>query len=87
LLYCDHRPNPQQGSDVIEEVGLFDFLRNTNIPKQSKKCTIYSDASKNEFGCALMQENKAVGYASRQLEPYERNYLTYDLEQAIMVLH
>jgi len=34
---------------------------------------------KNEFGCALMKENKVVAYASQWPKPYEENYSTHDL--------
>jgi len=37
------------------------------------------------WGCVLMQEDKVVAYASRQLKPYEKNYPTYDLELAAVV--
>nr|GFC82478.1 hypothetical protein [Tanacetum cinerariifolium] len=33
---------------------------------------IYSDASKKGLGCVLMQHGKVSAYASRQLNPYER---------------
>nr|GFA81771.1 putative reverse transcriptase domain-containing protein [Tanacetum cinerariifolium] len=32
---------------------------------------IYSDASKKGLGCVLMQQDKVIAYASRQLKPYE----------------
>nr|GFB86099.1 reverse transcriptase [Tanacetum cinerariifolium] len=40
---------------------------------------IYSDASKKGLGCVLMQHAKVIAYASRQLKPFEVNYLTHDL--------
>ena len=46
---------------------------------------IFSDASLNGLGCVLMQEGKVVAYASRQLKPYEKNYLMHDLELSIIV--
>nr|GEZ73413.1 putative reverse transcriptase domain-containing protein [Tanacetum cinerariifolium] len=46
---------------------------------------IYSDASKKGLGCVLMQYGKVIAYASRQLKPYEVNYLTHDLELAAVV--
>ena len=46
---------------------------------------IFSDASLNGLGCALMQEGKVVAYASRQLKPHEKNYPTHDLELAAIV--
>ena len=45
----------------------------------------FSDTSLNGLGCVLMQEGKVVAYASRQLKPHEKNYLTHDLELAAIV--
>jgi len=52
---------------------------------EGKEYTIYSDASKNGLGCVLMQEDKVVAYASRQLKSYEKNYPTHNLELAAVV--
>ena len=35
--------------------------------------------------CVLMQEGRAVAYASRQLRPHEINYPIHDLELAAVV--
>ncbi|KAA3466201.1 CCHC-type integrase [Gossypium australe] len=43
------------------------------------------DASLNGLGCVLMQEDKVIAYAFRQLKPHEKNYPTHDLELAIIV--
>ena len=32
-----------------------------------------------------MQDEKVIAYASKQLKPYENNYLTHGLELAIVV--
>ncbi|GJU28487.1 putative reverse transcriptase domain-containing protein [Tanacetum coccineum] len=40
----------------------------------------YCDASKQSFGCVLMQQGKVIAYASRQLKKHEKNYTTHDLE-------
>nr|GFA03416.1 reverse transcriptase [Tanacetum cinerariifolium] len=50
------------------------------LPSGSGGFQIYSDASKKGLGCVLMQHGKVIAYASRQLEPYEVNYPTHDLE-------
>ena len=52
---------------------------------EEKEYTVYSDASKNGLGCVLIQADKVVAYASRQLKPYEKNYPTHDLELAAVV--
>nr|GEU55208.1 putative reverse transcriptase domain-containing protein [Tanacetum cinerariifolium] len=41
---------------------------------------VYCDASNQGFGCNLMQRNKVIAYASRQLKIHEKNYTTHDLE-------
>ena len=46
---------------------------------------IYSDPSKKGLGCVLMQHDKVVAYASRQLKDYGKNYPTHDLELAMVV--
>ncbi|KAA0052015.1 ty3-gypsy retrotransposon protein [Cucumis melo var. makuwa] len=46
---------------------------------------IYSDASKKELGCVLMQQGKVVAYASCQLKSHEQNYPTHNLELAAVV--
>nr|GEZ18419.1 hypothetical protein [Tanacetum cinerariifolium] len=43
---------------------------------------VYCDASKQGFGCVLMQRRKVIAYASRQLKTHENNYTTHDLELA-----
>ena len=47
--------------------------------------TIYSDASHQGLGCILIQHGKVIAYASRQLRLHEKNYLTHDLELAVVV--
>ena len=41
---------------------------------------MYYDASKDGLGCILMQFERVVAYASRQLKNHERNYPTHDME-------
>ncbi|GKV13621.1 hypothetical protein SLEP1_g24612 [Rubroshorea leprosula] len=50
------------------------------LPVNGEGFIIYSDASKKGLGCVLMQKDKVIAYASRQLKPYEENYPTHDLE-------
>ena len=55
------------------------------IPDVGKPFEVYCDASHLGLGCVLMQEKKAVAYASRQLKVHERNNPTHDLELAAIV--
>jgi hypothetical protein len=50
-----------------------------------KPFSIYFDASGQGLGCVLMQDGQVVAYASRQLRKHEVNYLTHDLELAVVV--
>ncbi len=54
-------------------------------PTSRKDFMIYSDASLNGLSCVLIQEEKVIAYASRQLKRHERNYPTHDLELAAIV--
>jgi hypothetical protein len=55
------------------------------IPYMEKSFSIYCDASGQGLGCVLMQDSCVVAYASRQLRKHEINYLTHDLELAVVV--
>ncbi|WMV19923.1 hypothetical protein MTR67_013308, partial [Solanum verrucosum] len=52
---------------------------------EGKEYVVYNDASHNSLGCVLMQEGKAISYASLKLKPHELNYPTRDLELADVV--
>ena len=54
-------------------------------PTSGKEYTLYSDASGIGLGCVLMQNEKVVAYASRQLKSHEQTYPTHDLELAAVV--
>ncbi|GKA65406.1 putative reverse transcriptase domain-containing protein [Tanacetum coccineum] len=41
---------------------------------------VYCDASHQGLGVVLMQKEKVIAYASRQLKPHEEKYTTHDLE-------
>jgi len=55
------------------------------MPSGPEGYVIYSDASKLELGCVLMQHSKVIAYAFRQLKNNEKNYPTHDLELAAVV--
>ncbi|WVZ90691.1 hypothetical protein U9M48_036972 [Paspalum notatum var. saurae] len=55
------------------------------LPDLHKDFVVYCDASRHGLGCVLMQDNKVVSYASRQLRAHEENYPTHELELAAVV--
>ncbi|GJT28052.1 putative reverse transcriptase domain-containing protein [Tanacetum coccineum] len=46
---------------------------------------VYCDASIKGLGVVLMQREKVIAYASRQLKIHEKNYTTHDLELGAVV--
>jgi len=46
---------------------------------------VHSDASKQGLGCLLVQRDRVVAYASRQLKTHMLNYPTHDLEFAVVI--
>jgi hypothetical protein len=55
-------------------------------PDIEKSFEVYCDASGTGIGRVLMQDGRAITYASRQLRCHEENYLTHDLE-LLTVIH
>jgi hypothetical protein len=55
------------------------------VPNMEKMFSIYYDVSGQVLGCVLMQDGHMVAYASQQLRKHEVNYLTHDLELAVVV--
>ncbi|GJU85187.1 putative nucleotidyltransferase, ribonuclease H [Tanacetum coccineum] len=55
------------------------------LPEDAHDLVVYCDASNQGFGCILMQRNKVIAYASRQLKIHEKNYTTHDLELSAVV--
>ncbi|GJY03694.1 putative reverse transcriptase domain-containing protein [Tanacetum coccineum] len=50
------------------------------LPKGNDDFVVYCDASLQGLGAVLMQKEKVIAYASRQLKPHKENYTTHDLE-------
>ncbi|GJY68249.1 putative reverse transcriptase domain-containing protein [Tanacetum coccineum] len=50
------------------------------LPEGSEDFVVYCDASHKGLGVVLMQKEKVIAYASRQLKFHEKNYPTHDLE-------
>nr|GEU85931.1 putative reverse transcriptase domain-containing protein [Tanacetum cinerariifolium] len=50
------------------------------LPEGSEDFMVYCDASHKGLGDVLMQREKVIAYASRQLKINEKNYTTHDLK-------
>ncbi|GJT94798.1 putative reverse transcriptase domain-containing protein [Tanacetum coccineum] len=55
------------------------------LPKGSENFVVYCDASHKGLDAVLIQKEKVIAYASRQLKIREKNYTTHDLELGAVV--
>ncbi|GJY32232.1 putative reverse transcriptase domain-containing protein [Tanacetum coccineum] len=55
------------------------------LPEGSEDFIVYCDASHKVLGAVLMEREKVISYASRQLKIHEKNYTTHDLELGSVV--
>nr|GEU57654.1 reverse transcriptase domain-containing protein [Tanacetum cinerariifolium] len=55
------------------------------LPEGNDDFVVYCDASIQVLEAVLMQREKFIAYASRQLKPHEENYTTHDLELGAVV--
>ncbi|GJW52103.1 putative reverse transcriptase domain-containing protein [Tanacetum coccineum] len=55
------------------------------LPQGAENFIVYCDASHKGLGAVLMQNEKVIAYASRQLKIHEKNYTTHDLEFGAVV--
>nr|GEZ54097.1 putative reverse transcriptase domain-containing protein [Tanacetum cinerariifolium] len=64
--------------EIRQFLGLAGYYR-------SEDFVVYCDASHKGLGVVLMQREKVIAYASRQLKIHEKNYTTHDLELGSVV--
>nr|GEZ03060.1 putative reverse transcriptase domain-containing protein [Tanacetum cinerariifolium] len=55
------------------------------LSEGSEDFVVYCDASHKGLGAVLMQREKVISYASRQLKIHKKNYTTHDLELGLVV--
>nr|GEY76346.1 retrotransposon protein, putative, Ty3-gypsy subclass [Tanacetum cinerariifolium] len=59
---------------------ILEFAPILALSEDIKDFVVYCDASHKGLGVLLMQREKVIAYASRQLKVHEKNYTTHDLE-------
>ncbi|GJV18744.1 putative reverse transcriptase domain-containing protein, partial [Tanacetum coccineum] len=55
------------------------------LPEISEDFIVYCNALIKGLSIVLMQREKVISYASRQLKIHEKNYMTHDLELSVVV--
>nr|GEV99856.1 reverse transcriptase domain-containing protein [Tanacetum cinerariifolium] len=55
------------------------------LPERAENFVVYYNVSPKGLGGVLMQNEKVIAYASRQLKIHEKNYTTHDLELGAVV--
>nr|GEV85837.1 retrotransposon protein, putative, Ty3-gypsy subclass [Tanacetum cinerariifolium] len=78
---------PMTPTKVRQFLGLVGYYRRfiEALPKGTEYFMVYYDASLKGYGSVLMQREKVIAYASRQLKVHEENYTTHDLELGAIV--
>ncbi|GKC93711.1 putative reverse transcriptase domain-containing protein [Tanacetum coccineum] len=54
------------------------------LPQGAENFIVYCDASHKGLSAVLMQNEKVIAYASRQLKIHDKNYTTHDFLQHIL---
>ncbi|GKB70200.1 putative reverse transcriptase domain-containing protein [Tanacetum coccineum] len=70
---------------TLTEISQFLVHRSWLYTEGSENFVVYYDASRKGLGAVLMQRDKVIAYASRQLKIHEKNYTTHDLELGAVV--
>ncbi|GKC48343.1 putative reverse transcriptase domain-containing protein [Tanacetum coccineum] len=79
---------PTTPTEVRQFLGLAGYYRSAPIlalPEGTEDFVVYCDASLKGYGAVLMQRDKVIAYASRNLKVHEENYATHDLELGVVV--
>nr|GFA13914.1 putative reverse transcriptase domain-containing protein [Tanacetum cinerariifolium] len=83
---------PTSPTEGMEEEEAFQTLKQKlcsapilALPEGTENFIVYYDASLKGYGAVLMQREKVIAYASRQLKKHEENYTSYDLELGAVV--
>ncbi|GJW01953.1 putative reverse transcriptase domain-containing protein [Tanacetum coccineum] len=87
LIIRAHIKEKKSDEKRLEDIPVVrEFLSNLVLLRRGNDdFVVYCDASHQGLGAVLMQREKVIAYASRQLKPHEENYTTHDLELGAVV--
>ncbi|GJX22541.1 putative reverse transcriptase domain-containing protein [Tanacetum coccineum] len=86
LIYSKNKQEHEEHLKLILEfLKKEEFAPILALPKGSKDFIVYCDASIKGLGVVLMQREKVIAYALRQLKIHEKNYITHDSELGVVV--
>ncbi|GJV66677.1 reverse transcriptase [Tanacetum coccineum] len=72
------------GSSSVVVPALYSKI-DLSLPEGAENFVVYCDALHKGYGAVLMQWEKVIAYASRQLKKHEEKYTTHDLELGAVV--
>ncbi|GJR42973.1 putative reverse transcriptase domain-containing protein [Tanacetum coccineum] len=82
---ADKKEHEEHLKAILELLKKEKFAPILALPEGSEDFVIYCDALHKGLGVVLMQREKVIAYASRQLKIHEKNYTTHDLELGSVV--
>ncbi|GKD03482.1 retrotransposon protein, putative, ty3-gypsy subclass [Tanacetum coccineum] len=82
---ADKKEHEEHLKAILELLKKEKFAPILALPEGSEDFEVYCDASHKGLGAVLMQREKVIAYASRQLKVHEKNYTTHDLELGSVV--
>ncbi|GJU79092.1 putative reverse transcriptase domain-containing protein [Tanacetum coccineum] len=96
LIFEDRQINDQEKKVVFDwgdkQEAVFQLLKEKlcsapilALPEGAENFVVYCDASHKGLGAMLMQNEKVIAYALRQMKIHEKNYTTHDLELGAVV--
>ncbi|GKA85910.1 putative reverse transcriptase domain-containing protein [Tanacetum coccineum] len=86
LIYSkDEREHEEHLKAILELLEKEKFAPILALSEGSEDYVVYCDAPHKGIGAVLMQKEKVISYASRQLKVHEKNYATHDLELGSML--
>ncbi|GJX23080.1 putative reverse transcriptase domain-containing protein [Tanacetum coccineum] len=84
----EHEEHLKAILELLKKEKLYAKFSNAPIlalPERSEDFVVYCDASHKGLCAVLMQREKVIAYASRQLKIHKKNYTTHDLELGSVV--